>query len=386
MSLATLWGLLKKSQTDDTLIDDEIDSKISDHNDDESAHLGETGSLQSHKAAEIIDHVAESVVNDKIKYDSRAYNAVVAASGGDYTNIQDAIDYVYGQGGGIVLISAGTYALTADLVLRSNVDLEGYGQNRSLINCNGHAIVTSATLDEADPRWEDGTDNVSMKYIGVYGGKHQMLKAQCSGVFSFCKFYNGLGTIIVDLGGGNVFENNLIIQTLAWFNTNHAQDYWGIDGREGVSSKHINNTIQYCPKSLGVGEDAIVEGNKIYTCETGIWIEYPGAVVDGNNLSNCLDYGIYVNANEEVISANFIMGDERAGHYSAHDGIYVYYTTNQGYDTIITGNKIYQFVNGIHFATSTTKNLAVGNNCRLNSTNGVLDSGTANTVANNITS
>jgi hypothetical protein len=41
---------------------------IRDHNNDPNAHLEEGQSLQSHKASEIIDHVARSVVRDKLKF------------------------------------------------------------------------------------------------------------------------------------------------------------------------------------------------------------------------------------------------------------------------------------------------------------------------------
>jgi len=61
------WGMLAKSQTDSEKIEEAIARLIAEHNDDEEAHLGAGQSLQSHKASEIIDHVVESIVADKIK-------------------------------------------------------------------------------------------------------------------------------------------------------------------------------------------------------------------------------------------------------------------------------------------------------------------------------
>jgi len=61
------WGLLPKSQTDDELIEQAIVRLVTEHNEDESAHLGTGQSLQSHKASEVIDHVAQSIVSDKLK-------------------------------------------------------------------------------------------------------------------------------------------------------------------------------------------------------------------------------------------------------------------------------------------------------------------------------
>lgn len=62
----TLWGLLGKAQDDNETIEEMVDRKIAAHEGDAEAHLSITGSLQSHKASEIIDHLADSIINDKI--------------------------------------------------------------------------------------------------------------------------------------------------------------------------------------------------------------------------------------------------------------------------------------------------------------------------------
>lgn len=61
------WGMLAKSQDDPETIEEAIARIIAEHNDDEEAHLSEGQSLSSHKAAEIIDHLAASIIADKIK-------------------------------------------------------------------------------------------------------------------------------------------------------------------------------------------------------------------------------------------------------------------------------------------------------------------------------
>ncbi len=63
------WGMVPKSQSNPDTIDDQIAADIVAHNADESAHLAAGQSLQSHKAAEIIDHIAGSVVRDKLGFD-----------------------------------------------------------------------------------------------------------------------------------------------------------------------------------------------------------------------------------------------------------------------------------------------------------------------------
>jgi hypothetical protein len=61
------WGQLAKSQTDPEKIEEAIQRLVAEHNANPEAHLVEGGSLQSHKMAEIIDHLVESVIADKIR-------------------------------------------------------------------------------------------------------------------------------------------------------------------------------------------------------------------------------------------------------------------------------------------------------------------------------
>lgn len=61
------WEHLAKNSEDSEKIEEAIDRIVQDHNDDPEAHLGEGQSLQSHKASEIIDHLAKSIISDKIK-------------------------------------------------------------------------------------------------------------------------------------------------------------------------------------------------------------------------------------------------------------------------------------------------------------------------------
>ncbi len=62
-----VWGMLPKSQIDSETIEGAINRLILVHEQDEESHLGTGESLQSHKASEIIDHLASSIIADKIK-------------------------------------------------------------------------------------------------------------------------------------------------------------------------------------------------------------------------------------------------------------------------------------------------------------------------------
>lgn len=71
------WGLLNKSGVDPEKVEDAISRLVEAHNDDETAHLETGQSLQSHKASEIIDHLAQSIVNDKLISYARAHTAIL---------------------------------------------------------------------------------------------------------------------------------------------------------------------------------------------------------------------------------------------------------------------------------------------------------------------
>lgn len=65
--MTSVWGMLAKSAVDDETIEEAIARLILAHNENEESHLEAGQSLQSHKAAEIIDHLASSIVADKLR-------------------------------------------------------------------------------------------------------------------------------------------------------------------------------------------------------------------------------------------------------------------------------------------------------------------------------
>ena len=132
---AQVWGDLAKSQVDDETIEEAIARVVQEHDDDETSHLETGESLQSHKASEIIDHIAESVVNDKIQPMARSSVAIVDSAGfGDFTDIQEAIDFADSRGGGSIYIRAGIYYPPASLYLTKGIDLVGDGMSESIID------------------------------------------------------------------------------------------------------------------------------------------------------------------------------------------------------------------------------------------------------------
>ncbi len=85
------WDELAKNQTDSQLITEYVTAAIIAHESDPTAHLGDGESLQQHKANDIIDHPALSIVPDKFS-NARSFmffNVVPTVSGNeDNCNIQ----------------------------------------------------------------------------------------------------------------------------------------------------------------------------------------------------------------------------------------------------------------------------------------------------------
>jgi hypothetical protein len=61
----SVWGMLQKSGVDDETIEEAINRLIAVHEADATAHLGTGESLEAHKSADVIDHPAGSVLADK---------------------------------------------------------------------------------------------------------------------------------------------------------------------------------------------------------------------------------------------------------------------------------------------------------------------------------
>lgn len=62
----TVWGLLSKASDNAQTIEEAIQQAIADHNADEEAHLDEGQSLAQHITENVLDHLAGSVVADKL--------------------------------------------------------------------------------------------------------------------------------------------------------------------------------------------------------------------------------------------------------------------------------------------------------------------------------
>ena len=134
---AISWYALGKTVLDTTTVMEEIDDKILTHNLDGSAHGQSNEAVYNHRIAELLDHVSYSIYNVKVNPAARIYKAIVGPGfEADFTTIQQAIDWAHLYGGGIVHIKAGTYVQTADIVLYSDIILQGEDDDLSILDFN----------------------------------------------------------------------------------------------------------------------------------------------------------------------------------------------------------------------------------------------------------
>lgn len=190
-----IWGSLDRAVNDNTKIDEAIADAIDAHNDNPDAHLEAGQALTTHRAAEIIDHVAESVVNDKITPSARAYTAIVDPSTGyDYDTISSALAYVISKGGGTILIKAGSHFVSTTQEIPRGVSLAGEGVGVTNVYCS----VSSGVAFDFDGGITETTAQTVITDISfvrssgtVLTGENQVGAARGGIYFERCSFEGG---------------------------------------------------------------------------------------------------------------------------------------------------------------------------------------------------
>jgi len=114
------WGDLTKNQEDSETIEQAIARVITEHNENEEAHLDTGQSLEAHKTANIIDHPAGSVVADKqstveIRYQSNFDSIDSFAKGGEVEAEFNAARAYVGDGATLNSYLKGTAYVSIDV-------------------------------------------------------------------------------------------------------------------------------------------------------------------------------------------------------------------------------------------------------------------------------
>ena len=426
--MSETWGDLPKSQEDPTTVDQEIDAKIQNHLDDPDAHLEAGQSLQSHKASEIIDHLARSIVTDKIAHGAvTAYegdstikigDCVVATENGDYDNIADAI----AAGHVNIFLKPGTYQLGGRVDIPSGTKIFGISKFNTIIDMAGDDVsfylVGSFESLVQDVLFE-GLSFIncdSACFVGDYIDnitiRDCLFKDNLFAISFSSDHYNGtVGDIYIR---NNEFVNSGFIEISSTYNQTESHCFI-VENRfidcdaycimTNTINKYeffyiLDNIIQYTStKTFGYVIDAVnswICRNRILGGNVGIRASDCNILDNQLNIQN--DYGIYLYSDFSNVRGNAIYQVDGGSH--AH-GIYV---NNSDYSTIlnnviddcsgdgiridssievvVNSNAVSSCNKGVYFMTGSNNCICIGNLLKGNAT-GVSNSGSGNDIAHN---
>jgi len=385
------WGQLAKSQDDPEKIEEAIARMISEHNADPEAHLCEGGSLRSHKMAEIIDHLVNSILGEKLHKSAKVGDCIVAPEGGDYTSIQAALN----DGKKSIFVKAGIYEITSPItILSSGVTIKGESWTNTIIKvkngANCHAIVVGDGATEIkDIVIEDiqidgngeGQTLTNLAGIYFYGGSSKLITGSQIGncFISKCKKYG----IYFRYSNNNVIRNNQII-------SNHDQgirlDYSQFNVIEGnqanwnyfhnlylyysdkntISSNQVNKTI-YGGEGLYLdhSNNNTITANQIsYSSPTGIGLFYSNAnLIISNQVNSNDDIGIDISSSS---SNNILVANQVS--FNGSTGINV---ENNSNSNLLASNEVNSNGDVGILVSNSDNNILIANKCSGNGLYGI---------------
>jgi len=404
---AVLWGNLSYDILDPTTITEYVEGQLLNHNEDPSAHGQSNEAIEIHRVATVLDHIDEAVTNAKIFHFARVYRAIVDIAGnGDYDNIQDAVDYVAGIGGGSILILAGTYTQSTDITMYSLVNLIGEDKDTTIIDFNygdlnitlpasgSHIEISNLTIkksrdimgainingssdveiSENEFTLNSSADHWSCGDIFAYTGATDLKilnnHSDYSGFF-FCGFRSKRVYIqknyiehnyldVINLGSCNkIYIQNNIIE-------NAVNSYGAFDIYIEESAPYTSDFIFIQNNSLRVSSNSVIvilAGDQIFIT---------------NNIIENPDFGCGILA--DSVDRIKIIGNDIS--LCEEDGIQLYSASNK---TIISGNVVYSNdAYGININNSNCNNTIIDSNAvYLNSTANIRDIGTGTVIGDN---
>lgn len=331
---------------------------------------------------------------------------VAGVNGADFDDVQEAIDYINASGGGVVLIKVGTYVLTSDITLYSNVILEGEDMDMTILDFNGGAFQLKGIGTSGTHKRNIEVRDLQIKNSTFYDyGVFQLDYADDCAV-TRCKFDNI--HLEADPAGGCIYAdhtNRLEVTENQFLNSdagvrvansnqshvefNYFYNILGTAYSIYVSNETIfrHNTENTCGNVngdavnyiTGACANAVFDSNFFLLCRTsGIWNEGSTSISITNNVWTVTgapwDALSLHSVNRCIITGNRIIGFSSDGIYLA-DSDFNVITGN-----VITGCGGYGvFIDGA----TNDKNVVVGNALISNTDGAVGNTGTASVVANN---
>ena len=374
------WGNLAKSADDVLRIEQSMENYVSSHEQNANAHMGTTYSLGLHRVQDILDHAFYSVRNISTYPQIRTYKAIVDPAGyGDLTDIQTAINYVNGLGGGAILVKSGTYVQTSDITLYSNIQLIGEDDDTTIIDFNETEYnmrirgtvgthLTNVTIEnlriEGCRRDEDHAINAY--YVDDLTIKKcyftDNYRAENGGAATYGDINTQLVTQLLIEGCRFVSSGASIVLT---------------DINQGVAIGNYSINSNGLPFQISTCTNMRVEGNTIVTPNANYGIQDDGNIslfVTRNHITEPLSAGINVSSDGNAnFSDNYILGDTLM-----NNGIRLNNSTNNVYE----GNTIVDAVDNGFYLANADNNLILGNYINGSGAYGI--SITSSTSANNL--
>ncbi len=387
-----VWGNLFKSQISAEKVEEAILRLIQSHEDDPDAHVESGESLYSHKAQAIIDHIANSIIEDKIlageitapklSTSAKVGEVVVATSDGDYADLQSALD----AGKTRIFIKAGTYeTATTITITANNVLIRGEDRMSTIIKLANDSDVNVMDVEG---------NGIDIKGIQIDGNKanQTLLKEgiyitgdNCSVEKCYVKDVKLRG--IMSNGDYNIISNNIVSSCSDGISISNAQ--YNIVATNSIQGSTLGAIKVLKSHNVIVGNICIggndygihlygyyvnvhntVIGNICKDNDIGIFLEKGGGSYSpmyntiSNNIceSNTL-YGIQLDeANYNIVSNNVVR-------LSQEEGILLTTSSHNNISNNLVTESCQFTENGssyddIQLETNSDYNIVQGNTCR----------------------
>ncbi len=306
-------------------------------------------------------------------------NITVSQTDGDYVGsthsaIQNAIDYVAGEGGGSVFIEAGVYDIGEPIELDSFIELYGEGQHTHLKPDGEHNVI------EAEGSEDNELENIYIHDLLIGGDD--------------------------SVAGEHGIYADYVGKTQSTGDGEHDSSTVGVDEKQIVGMVIENCIVQYCNED-GIRLEGSTANNKIINCvcqnnsdassssdfTDGIWnggnntiitgntsqnnghrgicnFEGYKVIIIGNIFQNNSDHGIENNADHCTITGNTVQNNSDHG------------IRNRGYNCTITGNTV-QNSNGSGIWSSENNSTIIGNTSQNNDHSGIRNDADNCTITGN---
>lgn len=267
----------------------------------------------------------------------------IGVNGADFTDIQEAIDFINDLGGGTVFIQVGTYVVNKNLTLYSNISIVGEDDDNTIIDFNNQSFAMQASGTFANPLTNIHIVNVQfINAIGFTIGSIYFSYVNDSSIEK-CKFSNNWNS---GSGAGvDILLNSNGCNRVSIINCRSLASGWLLAG----GGNHLKIKENYSENSLAGG---ITTNNSglAYSDISGNYINNPAddgiKLIDNsnhnflsnNNITSMGGYGIKIQSGLQIIQGNNIDGIDA--------GLDLIYLSANVIDCIITGNVFYRNASG----------------------------------------